>query len=107
MADLMTASGRSAALKQFQPSLRRLESTLAKQSRPLMRTLQKLDGATLAKIGGGVAAFAAIFFAAQSLLTKKAGPEAKAPAKRPRWAPSAQARAAKTTRSRKAATRAS
>ncbi len=39
MTDLMTASGRSAALKEITPALRRLESTLAKQSRPLLKTL--------------------------------------------------------------------
>ena len=80
MPDLMTAGGRTAMIKSLTPNLSKIESTLARQSKPLLKTLRSVDGATLAKLGGGVAAFAAIFYAAQSLLTGKK-PATKAAAK--------------------------
>ena len=101
MPDLMTASGRNAMIKSLTPNIAKLERTLAKQSKPIMKTLSKLDTATLAKVGGGVAAFAAIFYAAQALLRKPDEKTAKTQVKRVR-------RAAKTgaARTRKAVTRA-
>jgi len=66
MADLITTTGK--ALKSAGPSLKSLETALAKQSKPLMKTLSKLDAATLAKMGGGAAAVAAIYYAARALI---------------------------------------
>lgn len=66
MADLITTTGK--ALKSVGPSLRSLETALAKQSKPLIKTLGRLDAATLAKMGGGAAAVAAIYYAARALI---------------------------------------
>lgn len=112
MSDIIATTGK--ALKSVGPSLRHLETTIVKQSRPLLKTLGRLDAATLAKAGGGVAAFAAIFFAAQSLLgssktPSKASAAKKAPAKRaaPKRSSTAKAKsrtaAARRTRAKSAA----
>lgn len=86
MPDLMTASGRASMLKSLTPNIAKLEKTLARQSQPILKMLGSLDTATVAKLGGGVAAFAAIFYAAQSLLKKPAAKTAKAQVKRVRRA---------------------
>ena len=66
MADLITTTGR--ALKSVTPSLSSLEATISRQAKPLMKTLGRLDAATLAKMGGGAAAVAALFYAAKALI---------------------------------------
>ncbi len=66
MADLITTTGR--ALKSVTPSLSSLEATISRQAKPLMKTLGRLDAATLAKMGGGAAAVAALYYAARALI---------------------------------------
>lgn len=87
MPDLMTANGRALILRRIEPSLRRLEADIERQSRPLIRSLRGVDNATWAKIGGGAVAVTALVAAVSILSRAFSAPKAK-PAPRRVSAPS-------------------
>jgi hypothetical protein len=77
MPDLMTAHGRALILRRIEPSLRRLEADIERQSKPIIRSLGNVDNSTWAKIGGGVVAATALVAAVTILARALSAPASK------------------------------